>query len=89
MVTEIALMIVLALIGLGILLILIFGIKNLAAGKHEIQKIVTMLVPFVLFGVAYATMGDAAAAAMGTMLIMAGLLVLFILVSGLRSSFKF
>jgi len=89
MTIQVSLMIMLSMIGIGILLILIFGAKNLATGKHEVQKLVTMVVPFIIFGITYAVMGDASAAAMATMLIMVGLLALFILVSGLRSSFKF
>lgn len=82
-------MIMLAMIGTGILMMLMFGVKNLINGKHEVQKIITMIVPFALFGVTYAVMGDGAAAAMATMMIMIGMLILFILVSGLRSTFNF
>jgi hypothetical protein len=89
MTTQVALMIMLAMIGISILMILIFGFKNLINGKHEVQKIITMIVPFALFGVTYAVMGEGAAAAMATMMIMIGLLALFILVSGLRSTFNF
>lgn len=88
MITEIALMIGVALIGLGLLLIMIFGLKNLIAGKHEIQKIVVMFVPFLIFAITYAVMGVAASAAMATMLLMLGMLATFILISGMRSSFK-
>jgi hypothetical protein len=89
MTIQVALMIMLAMIGTGILMMLMFGVKNLINGKHEVQKIITMIVPFVLFGVTYAVMGDGAAAAMATMMIMIGMLILFILVSGLRSTFNF
>lgn len=89
MTIQVALMIMLAMIGTGILMMLMFGVKNLINGKHEVQKIITMIVPFALFGVTYAVMGDGAAAAMATMMIMIGMLILFILVSGLRSTFNF
>jgi hypothetical protein len=89
MTVQIALMVMLAMIGIGVLMILIFGAKNLMTGKHEIQKLITMVVPFVLFGVTFGVMGYAASAAMATLLIMIGLLALFILVTGLRSTFKF
>lgn len=89
MTVQVALMIMLAMIGTGILIMLMFGVKNLINGKHEVQKIITMIVPFALFGVTYAVMGDGAAAAMATMMIMVGMLILFILVSGLRSTFNF
>lgn len=89
MTIQVALMIMLAMIGTGILMMLMYGVKNLIKGKHEVQKIITMIVPFALFGVTYAVMGDGAAAAMATMMIMIGMLILFILVSGLRSTFNF
>lgn len=89
MTTQVSLIIMLAMIGIAILMILIFGAKNLINGKHEVQKLITMVVPFIIFGVSYPVMGDAVAAALITMLVMIGLLTLFILVSGLRSTFNF
>ncbi len=86
--TEVSLMITIALIVLGLLLMGIFGVKNLIMGKHELPKLITSVFPFVVFGILYAVMGDVTAAAMATMLFMIGLLILVTLVTGLRSSFK-
>jgi len=88
MVTEIFLMIGLGLVGLAILLMVVFGFKNLLAGKHEIIKLVISASPFVILGITYGILGDSTAAAMATMLIMIGAVTLFLLVSGLRTSFK-
>jgi hypothetical protein len=88
MVTEIFLMIAIGLNGLAILLMIVFGIKNLTAGKHEVTKLVISASPFVILGVTYLLLGDSTAAAMATMLVMLAFVALFLLVSGLRSSFK-
>ncbi len=81
-------MIGLGLVGLAILLMVVFGFKNLFAGKHEIIKLVISASPFVILGITYGILGDSTAAAMATMLIMIGAVTLFLLVSGLRTSFK-
>lgn len=88
MVTEISLIIALGLNALAILLIVVFGIKNFFAGKHDITKLIISASPFIILGVTYLIMGDSTAAAMATMLIMLAVVSLFVLVTGLRSSFK-
>lgn len=82
-------MIAVGLIGLALLLMVVFGFKNLLAGKHEVTKLIISASPFIILGVTYLVMGDSKAAAMATMMIMIGFVMLTLLFNGLRSSFKF
>ncbi|TNE68411.1 hypothetical protein EP331_15755 [bacterium] len=77
------------MIGLSIVLIALFGVKNLASGKHEWPKIAILVVPFVVFGIAYGVTQDAATAAMLTTLIMLGFMALLIAFSAVKSVFNF
>ncbi len=88
MIVSIAIGLGLGLIGLGILGMLISGIQSMMKGKQDIKKIVTMIVPFLVFGVAFAIAGTITAAAIGTMLFMMAAMVLLILATGLRGTFN-
>lgn len=76
------------LIGIGLITMLVAGIKSLKNGKQNIKKIVTFLVPFAVFGVAYGITNDFADAGVATMFFMMGAMALLIALSGLRSTFN-
>lgn len=80
--------IALGLIGIGFIAILVAGVKSLATGKQDLKRILTMVVPFAVFGIIYAVAGDMTDAAIGTMLFMMAAMLLFMLLSGLRSTFN-
>ncbi len=88
MIVSIAIGLGLGLIGLGILGMLISGIQSMMKGKQDVKKIVTMIVPFLVFGVAYAIAGTVTEAAIGTMLFMMAAMVLLIMATGLRGTFN-
>ncbi|MGM0546090.1 MAG: hypothetical protein ACQEST_05145 [Bacteroidota bacterium] len=88
MIVNLALGLGLGLIGLGVLGMLISGIQSVMKGKQDIKKIVTMLVPFLVFGVAYGIAGSITEAAIGTMLFMMGAMVLLIALTGMRTTFN-
>lgn len=79
----------LALTGIGILLMLFSGIRNLMHGKSDLKKIGSLAVPFAVFGISWVVTGGATEAGIATMIFMLAVLVLFILYTGLRSTFKF
>ena len=89
MIVTIALGLGLGLIGLGVLGMIISGIQSMIKGKQDIKKIVTMIVPFVVFGVAYGIAGSITEAAIGTMLFMLAAMFLLILLTGMRGTFNF
>lgn len=78
-----------AMVTIGLLGIAVFGIKNVAQGKHEIEKIIMVLIPFVILLVSYLVTGAWTDAGLLTMIITIGLLGLIIAASGLRNTFNF
>lgn len=79
----------LAILLICVVVIAIYGSINIVNGKHEWEKIGAILVPFVVFGIAYGIRGDSAEAGILTILAMMLLLAGFVLVTGLRKTFKF
>lgn len=88
MIVTIAIGLGLGLIGLGILGMLISGIQSLIKGKQDFKKILTMLVPFAVFGIAYGIFSDVTQAGVATMLFMIALMILTIFLTGLRGTFN-
>lgn len=88
-ISEIALYGAVGLLGIALLLIIVFGVRNIAMGKHEWSKIVIVFSPFVLFGILYGVTGQLSESALGTFVILLGLKILLIFFGGVRSSFKF
>lgn len=76
------------LIALGILATLVAGVRSVMNGKQDFKKIITFLVPFAVFGIAYGVTSDFGDAGIATMIFMMGAMVLTITLSGLRSSFN-
>ncbi|MEX0773909.1 MAG: hypothetical protein WD038_12120 [Balneolales bacterium] len=77
-----------ALVVIGILAMSIFGIINIYNGKHEWAQVGTFFVPALVFVIAYAFMGTLTEAGMLTMLVAIAAMVLFVAISGVRSTFK-
>ncbi|MGM0589951.1 MAG: hypothetical protein ACQETE_16155 [Bacteroidota bacterium] len=88
-ITTIAIGAVLALIVLGMLITVVTGIRNVINGKFDAKKIGSILVPFVVFGVSYGILGTFIDAGIATMLVMIGLMLLSIALTGMRTTFKF
>lgn len=76
------------LIGLGLVASVVAGVKSLKNGKQDVKKIVTFMVPFAVYGVAWGITGSANEAGIATMIFMMGAMILFILLSGFRSTFN-
>lgn len=83
-----SLMLFIAMTVIGILIVSVYGLKNLIGGRHEWSKIAVVLFPFVVYGVLYAVMGDWTEAGIGTMIAMIVAMVVLILGSGVRGTFK-
>ncbi|WP_205720043.1 hypothetical protein [Fodinibius halophilus] len=88
MIVSIAIGLGLGLIALGVIGMVISGIQSLIKGKQDKKKIISMLVPFVVFGAAYGIAGTITEAAIGTMLFMMAVMLLFMLLTGLRGTFN-
>lgn len=88
MIDNLAIGLTLALIAIGVLGIAFSGIRNVINGKSELKKVSIMLVPVAIFGISFAIMGSVAQAGVATMIFMIGAMVLGILVTGTRGTFK-
>ena len=79
--------IVTALMGLGLLSILLFGVRSFVYGKVNILTLVILCIPIVLLFVLGFVMGDWARAGILTIAIMMGLAMSSLLVTGVKSLF--
>jgi hypothetical protein len=77
-----------SLIGLGFVILCLFGLRNLFRGKHSLFAVISIFVPLVVFGICYVVASGSpdqlSLAALLTVVVMIGLAVLGLLVSGLR-----
>ncbi|MEO1022619.1 MAG: hypothetical protein AAFW89_08745 [Bacteroidota bacterium] len=73
----------------GIIGMIFAGIRSMTQGKQDFRKMIIMAIPFVIFGIAYAVLGDFAKAGVITTLALMGVMVIGIAFTGLRGTFKF
>lgn len=78
----------LGMVGLGVIAMLGAGVRSVAKGKQDIKKIVSFLVPFAVFGIAFGISGDGADAGIATMLFMMAVMVVLMVLTGFRSTFN-
>ena len=88
-ITVIAIGSTLGLIGLAILVSIFAGIKSVLNGKVDIKMMITLLIPFIVFGISYGTIGTLGDAGIATMMVMIGLMAVVTLISGLKSTLNF
>jgi hypothetical protein len=88
MVDSIAIGIVLGLIVIGVVGILVSGTRNILNGKSEFKRVAVMLVPVAIFGVSYALLGTIDQAGVATMSLMVVIMLIAIVVTGTRGTFK-
>lgn len=88
MIDNLAIGLTLALIGIGVLGILFSGVRNVINGKSEFKKVSIMLIPVAIFVIAFVTLGSVAQAGVATMVFMIGTMILGILITGTRGTFK-
>lgn len=74
---------------LGVVAMLGAGIKSFTQGKQDYKKIGMMAIPFVVFGISYVVLSDIPKAAVFTAIFMMGAMILTIMLTGLRGTFKF
>ncbi len=80
--------VVTALMTLGLLSILLFGVRSLVYGKVNIFTLVIMCIPIVLLVVLGFVVGDWARAGIFTIVIMLVLAVFSLLVTGVKGLFS-
>lgn len=78
------------LIVLGMLGMLGAGVNSLVQGKQDFKRTGMMAVPFVVFGISYFIFGsDIAKAGVFTAVFMLGTMIITIIFTGMRGTFKF
>jgi hypothetical protein len=85
----IAVSLAIGLIVLGIIAMIGSGIKSLSQGKQDVNRIVIMAVPFIIFGISYAVLQDVSKAGVLTTMCMMVIMVVSVAFTGLRGTFKF
>ncbi len=73
---------------IGVIAIVVSGIRNLTLGKASVKKVVVMFVPFVIFGIAFAATGSIDQGGIATMMVLIGAMVIAIAFTGLKGTFK-
>lgn len=76
------------LVVIGVIAIAVSGVRSLKNGKQDLKKVVTFVIPFVVFGIAYAISGSPNDAGIATMLFMMAAMALLIVLTGFRSTFN-
>lgn len=79
----------LVILAIGLILMAVFGVRNIASGKYTWGKIGIILSPIALFFILFAVIGDATRAGLVTMLLMVVVLAIIVALLGLRSTFKY
>ena len=88
MIDSIALGLGMGIIVIGVILALIFGVRNIAYGKSDLKRVIAIAVPFVIFGIAYTATGTIDRAGMATLIVMMGFMALGIVISSVRRTFN-
>ena len=92
-IVPILIYLVLAMIAIGLVVILLFGLKGLVEGKHRPWSIGAMLLPVVVFGIAYALSAGSdtpvAAAIVLTAVILMVVGIVAVIVTGLKGFLGF
>ncbi len=85
---PIAVWIVIALVGLGIISILLFGLRSLLNGKIDKMSILFIALPIVIMVALGFGLGDWAMAGIYTLLIMIGLAILAMFWTSIQGVFR-
>lgn len=88
MIDNLAIGLVLGLIGIGVIGILVSGVRNMINGKSDLKRVAIMGVPVAIFAISYAMLGTFNQAGVATMLFMVGVMLVGIIITGTRGTFK-
>jgi hypothetical protein len=89
LIVQIAVIGTFVLMGLGILSMVVSGIKGLVQGKQDFKRIALISTPIIIFAVSYVAFNDVTKAGVMTTMGMMAIMVVSIVFTGLRGTFKF
>lgn len=76
------------LVVMGVIAIMVAGVRNITLGKSSPKKVIVMVVPVVIFVIAYLATGSFDQGGIATMMIMMVAMILAIAVTGLKGTLK-
>lgn len=76
------------LLAIGILAMVVSGIRGMINGKQDFKKIGMFLLPFLVYAIAYVLTQDYSEAGVATMLFMMATMALGIMLTGARTTFN-
>lgn len=89
MADSIGIGIAIALVGIGVIGMILSGLRAVINGKSDLKRTAIMLIPILIFIITYFSMGDITRASMATLSVMIILMVLSIFISGTRGTLRF
>ena len=89
LIVQIAVIGTFVLMGLGILSMIVSGIKGLVQGKQDFKRIALISTPIIIFAVSFLALNDVTKAGVMTTMGMLAIMVVSIVFTGLRGTFKF
>ena len=92
-IVQIAVIGAFGLMGLGILTMIISAVKSMMQGKQDVKRILIMSTPFIVFAISYFVFAGSELqferAGVFTTITMMGIMVVSVVITGLRGTFKF
>ncbi|MBN2731131.1 MAG: hypothetical protein JXR26_01760 [Balneolaceae bacterium] len=76
------------LLAIGILAMVVSGLRGMINGKQDFKKIGMFLLPFLVYAIAYVLTQDYSEAGVATMLFMMATMALGIMLTGARTTFN-
>ncbi len=89
LIVQIAVIGAFVLMGLGIFSMIVSGVRGIAQGKQDFKRIALISTPVIIFAISYFAINDVTKAGVLTTMGMMAIMVVFIVLTGLRGTFKF
>ena len=89
LIVQIAVIGAFVLMGLGILSMIFSGVRGITQGKQDFKRIALISTPVIIFAISYVAMNDLTKAGVLTTMGMMAIMVISIVFTGLRGTFKF
>ena len=88
-IAQIAVIGAFVLIGLGILAMIASGVRGITQEKQDFKLIALITTPFIIFVISYVALNDVTKAGVFTTMAMMLVMIISIMFTGLRGTFKF
>jgi bacteriorhodopsin len=89
LIVQIAVIGAFVLMGLGILSMIFSGVRGIAQGKQDFKRIALISTPVIIFAISYLATNDVTKAGVLTTMGMMVIMIVSIVITGLRGTFKF